>query len=377
MKICQKCGHNNLNSDKFCGQCGSKLIEPKPKNYCPNCKTTTQRNLKFCTECGTKLVVKPSHTQPKTSTPSKPKPRLQPKFSTSPNKDDNIRKISTESYIVNLRNDTNVKSKVNYDNSVYISKEENPYSKLTDSELIKKLEIAKNRHADAIKARDMSASRYMAEIKAIEKVLSSRHENPESEKLKKALSSRQGTSKSKNSKGNTPIKTKKGTNYKDTDYKKFQRLFINSPLETDMLLKEVFGYSHFPEEDVFNIIIKNYGANNLKKAIKNAERRIKEKNNIIKTKPSTTIKRKKKTSKKSSEYSWKICRRCGIKVISTNYSCPKCHGTKFYNHLSEKYKEQNRKNKNSEMIKEEKDIKKDNRIKSKKLKNKLKDMPIY
>lgn len=376
MKICQKCGHDNLNSDKFCGQCGSKLIEPKPKNYCPKCKTTTQRNLKFCTECGTKLVVKPSYTKPKTSTLSKPKPQSQHKFSTPHNKEDNIRKISTESYIINLRKNTNVKFNVNYDNSVYISKEENPYSKLTDSELIEKLEIAKNRHADAIKARDISASRYMTEIKAIEKVLSSRHEKSKPEKLKKTLSSRHGTPKSKKPKENTPIKTKKGTNYEDTDYKLFQSLFINSPLETDMLLKEVFGYSHFPEEDNFNIIIKYYGANNLKKAIKNAERRIKEKNNIIKTKPSTTIKRGKKTSKKSSEYSWKICRRCGFKVISTNYSCPKCHGTKFYNHLSEKNKEQNRKNKDSNKVKI-KDIKKDNRIKSKKLKNKLKNMPLY
>ena len=43
-------------------------------------------------------------------------------------------------------------------------------------------------------------------------------------------------------------------------------------METDILLKEVLGYAHFPEENVFNIIIKYYGANKLKKAIKNAEK---------------------------------------------------------------------------------------------------------
>lgn len=176
----------------------------------------------------------------------------------------------------------------------------------------------------------------MTEIKAIEKVLSSRHEKPKSEKHKRALSSRH-----KKSKENTPIKTKKGTYYKDTKYKQVQRLFINSPIETDVLLKEVFGYDYIPEEDVFNIIVKNYGVNEFKKKIKNIERRIEEKNKVIKIKPSTTIKRKRKTPKKSSE--------------------------------------QNRKNKDSNKvkIKKEKDIKNDDRIKSKKLKNKLKGMPIY
>ena len=372
MKICKECGHENQDNDKFCGQCGNKL--PKRANYCPNCNIIYTNNNKFCTQCGTKLVAKPSHTKPKPQTPSRPKPQSQPKISTSHNKEDNIRKVSTDKYIINLKKNTNVKSEANNNTRVYISEEANPYSKLTDSELIKKLEITKNRHADAIKARDASAQRYMAEIKAIEKVLSSRHEKPKSEKLKKALSSRH-----ENPKENTPIKTKKDTNYKDINYNEFQRLFINSSVETDILLKEVLGYAHFPDENVFNFIIKNYRVNKLKKAIKNAERRIEEKNNVIKTKPSTTIKQKRKTPKKSSEYQWKFCRSCGLKVISTNHSCPKCHGTTFYNPLSEKYKEQNRKNKdpNKVKIKEEKDIKKDNRIKSKKLKNKLKDMPLY
>ena len=368
MKRCPKCHYPNDNENKFCRECGTELIGIK--NYCPYCDKLYSLGEKFCVECGTKLVVKPSHTKPKPQTSSRPKPQSQPKISTPQNKEDNIRKVSSDNFIINLKKNTDVKSKVNNNTGVYMSEEENPYSKLTDSELIKKLEIAKNRHADAIKARDASAQRYMAEIKAIEKVLSTRHEKPKSEKLKKELSSRHEKPKE-----NTSVKTKKGTNHKNTNYKEFQRLFINSPVETDILLKEVLGYAHFPEENVFNIIIKYYGANKLKKAIKNAERRIEEKNNVIKTKPSTTIKQ----NKKSPKYHWKFCRSCGLKVISTNYSCPKCHGTTFYDPISEKYKEQNHKNKDSNKvkIKEEKDIKNDNRIKSKKLKNKLKDMPIY
>lgn len=373
MAYCPNCDAWNNVNNKFCGNCGAKLGEPK--NYCPNCDRTFNGGENFCTECGTKLVVKSSYSKPKIPTPSQPKSQPKPSPNILHNKEENLRKISTESYIVNLRKNTNVESKVNYDNSIYISKEENPYLNLTDSELIKKLEIAKNRHADAIKARDISAPRYMKEIKAIEKILNSRHEKPKPEKLKK---------------NNISNKTKNGANYKDTKYKQIERLFLNHPLETEMLLEKVLKQLEIPYyygDDKYAILTENYGVNEIKKTIKIIEKEIEKKNAVIKTniRP-IKIKRKKKTPKKSptrsnstTKYPWKFCKSCGIKVNSKNYSCPRCGGTSFYNHLSEKYKEQNRKNENSVKIKikEEKDIKQDNRIKSKKLKNKLKDMPFY
>lgn len=51
---CSKCGFENPNGFKFCGQCGSKL---EVYNKCPNCGTTFPSEGIFCPECGTRVRV--------------------------------------------------------------------------------------------------------------------------------------------------------------------------------------------------------------------------------------------------------------------------------------------------------------------------------
>ena len=51
---CPKCGKKNSLDNKFCGECGAEL--PEPKNYCPRCNITHKKGEKFCTKCGNKLV---------------------------------------------------------------------------------------------------------------------------------------------------------------------------------------------------------------------------------------------------------------------------------------------------------------------------------
>ncbi len=48
--ICPKCGTVNSGSQKFCGECGTKLVKK-----CPLCGTENELTQKFCGECGTKL----------------------------------------------------------------------------------------------------------------------------------------------------------------------------------------------------------------------------------------------------------------------------------------------------------------------------------
>jgi uncharacterized OB-fold protein len=49
MKYCKKCGSENLNRVKFCGNCGKKLT-----SNCTNCGAELAPGAKFCPECGTK-----------------------------------------------------------------------------------------------------------------------------------------------------------------------------------------------------------------------------------------------------------------------------------------------------------------------------------
>ena len=48
--ICPKCGTENPEGKKFCGECGAKL-----ENLCPSCKSSNPPQFKFCGECGSKL----------------------------------------------------------------------------------------------------------------------------------------------------------------------------------------------------------------------------------------------------------------------------------------------------------------------------------
>jgi len=47
---CQKCQHENPDTQKFCGECGSKL-----ERVCPNCSADNPSEYKFCGECGSDL----------------------------------------------------------------------------------------------------------------------------------------------------------------------------------------------------------------------------------------------------------------------------------------------------------------------------------
>ena len=55
---CSKCGFENPDSFKFCGQCGAKL----EVNKCHNCGTSLPSYGTFCPECGTRVYDEPIHT---------------------------------------------------------------------------------------------------------------------------------------------------------------------------------------------------------------------------------------------------------------------------------------------------------------------------
>ena len=46
---CKKCGAELLDTDKFCNQCGSKVVR---KKKCPECGAALREGAKFCPECG-------------------------------------------------------------------------------------------------------------------------------------------------------------------------------------------------------------------------------------------------------------------------------------------------------------------------------------
>lgn len=50
---CSGCGRGGDDGQKFCPQCGGKMIVPLTN--CPKCKKQIDNNEKFCTECGEKL----------------------------------------------------------------------------------------------------------------------------------------------------------------------------------------------------------------------------------------------------------------------------------------------------------------------------------
>ena len=58
---CPNCGKRNPGGNKFCGECGTNLIEAE--RYCPNCDKMHNEGEKFCTQCGTRLVNKTEYWQ--------------------------------------------------------------------------------------------------------------------------------------------------------------------------------------------------------------------------------------------------------------------------------------------------------------------------
>lgn len=47
-KICQKCNTNNLDTAKFCQQCGTSIFS----SSCTQCGVTLLPDAKFCPQCG-------------------------------------------------------------------------------------------------------------------------------------------------------------------------------------------------------------------------------------------------------------------------------------------------------------------------------------
>jgi RNA polymerase subunit RPABC4/transcription elongation factor Spt4 len=50
---CVKCGRGGDEDQKFCPQCGGKMVVPLTN--CPSCKKSIDESEKFCTNCGTNL----------------------------------------------------------------------------------------------------------------------------------------------------------------------------------------------------------------------------------------------------------------------------------------------------------------------------------
>lgn len=53
---CNKCGVANAEGDKFCCNCGEKLVTAKIECY--SCKTLVNDNIKFCPNCGASMLKK-------------------------------------------------------------------------------------------------------------------------------------------------------------------------------------------------------------------------------------------------------------------------------------------------------------------------------
>lgn len=54
--ICSSCGTVNSEGNKFCKQCGNKLIsEPIQSKMCSNCGASMTDESAFCGECGTRV----------------------------------------------------------------------------------------------------------------------------------------------------------------------------------------------------------------------------------------------------------------------------------------------------------------------------------
>jgi rRNA maturation endonuclease Nob1 len=51
---CTKCGRGGDPEQKFCPQCGGKMMVPI--TACPGCKKSIEPGVKFCTECGHDLT---------------------------------------------------------------------------------------------------------------------------------------------------------------------------------------------------------------------------------------------------------------------------------------------------------------------------------
>lgn len=49
--VCDVCHADNPEGNRFCGNCGSPLLQT-----CPNCSATNSPTARFCGQCGTELA---------------------------------------------------------------------------------------------------------------------------------------------------------------------------------------------------------------------------------------------------------------------------------------------------------------------------------
>lgn len=319
MKICEECGHENQDNDKFCGQCGNKL--PKIANYCPNCSLIYTNNNKFCTQCGTKLVVKSDYIKKKSKNIKKTNEKQNPSL-----------KVST----VDSKNDFKVKPTFNPKDTVVYVDEGNSidYSNLSVERLEWLLVDAIDKHQDSLKSRDIMTSFYLKEIHSIENELSKRKQGkPTSNKLE-----------------SNKLYKKHNTNTTKTKYKKVQKLFDQHPLQTDILLNEVCNHlkiDYNSYDEAFTILCKNHTEYKIKETIKHLEKTTFKrhpkinKNKILpkepkkkkpsnKSSPNTTWRKKKKPLKNSKKKKdWKVCKKCYSRVYNNSKKCPHCNSTQF------------------------------------------------
>jgi len=72
---CQKCDFSNAAGVKFCGNCGTPIIQ---KNICPACKFESKPNAKFCGNCGATLSPPAATAEIKTTKPKKNEAEFSP-----------------------------------------------------------------------------------------------------------------------------------------------------------------------------------------------------------------------------------------------------------------------------------------------------------
>jgi len=65
---CQKCGAENPEGQKFCGECGHNLEEPPQARLgvvkCPNCGFDNPEGRRFCADCGSMIPRRPREAKP-------------------------------------------------------------------------------------------------------------------------------------------------------------------------------------------------------------------------------------------------------------------------------------------------------------------------
>ena len=53
--ICSECGYENVETAKFCVECGQNIVNKETENICYTCGMICTEGIKFCPECGQNL----------------------------------------------------------------------------------------------------------------------------------------------------------------------------------------------------------------------------------------------------------------------------------------------------------------------------------